>query len=261
MLFAPYVGRPLGHLFAEHGLNYVDEQGNCHLQVEGLAAHVEGRQPRRGPGSDTVRAEGVAALFALLAEPAFLGATARDIGRAAGTTHATALAAVRRLERSGAVAIVGRERRWLPGGLRLGLDRWLAEYALVLRSRLLIGRYRTPDATPLDLDRRVVEGRSTASTMYFGGAAAAYRIVPHHRGGSTVLHVGDVADAVATLHAVPDREGPLTLMRLPGPLATRGIADQTVHPLLVYAEMLQSADERLLEASQLFREHALARYR
>ena len=263
ILFAPYVGRPLGGFLAAHGLNYVDLRGNCHLHVGGqFVAHVEGRTPAGGGARPKgVRAAGVRALFALLAEPALLAAPGRDLARAAGTTHPTALQAVRRLEEAGGVAIEGRQRRWMPGGTGVALERWLDEYETVLRPTLVVGRYRTPDATPLDLDRRIANLAAEGGDVRFGGAAAAFRVAPHHRGETTVVHVERGApNVLRALRAVPDPKGGLIVLGLPGPLAARGLMPETVHPLLVYAELLHAADDRSLEAAERFRERALGAY-
>ncbi|MBL9086089.1 MAG: hypothetical protein JNM10_03015 [Planctomycetia bacterium] len=263
ILFAPYVGRPLGEFFAEHGLNYVDLAGNCFLRAgRNIAFRVEGRTPytptRRARG---VRAAGVRALFALVADPTLLEATGRAIANAAQTVHPTALGAVRRLEDLGAIACEGRRRRWLPGGLRVALERWLDEYETVLRPALLVGTYRTPDRTPAELDARVAALAATDARVRFGGTAAADRIAPHHRGETTVVHVdGDAKRILARLRAAPDPRGTLVVMGMPGPLAAVGATPDTVHPLLVYAETLHAADDRALEAARALRAKALRKY-
>ena len=125
-----------------------------------FAAQVEGRRPQRRPDRPKgVRAAGVRALLALTADPDLLQRTGREIARAAGTTHPTALDAVRRLEEVGAVATEGRERRWMPNGRRIALERWLDEYETVLRPAILVGRYRTPARTPTELDAQIAQGR------------------------------------------------------------------------------------------------------
>jgi hypothetical protein len=146
----------------------------------------------------------------------------------------------------------------MPGGRRVGLEQWIEEYATVLRPALVIGTYRTPDLAPPDLDARVADMLADGARVRLGGAAAAFRVAPHHRGERTVLHVdGNTAPVLHTLRAVPDRHGAVDVLGMPGPLAARGLTPDTVHPLLVYAEMLHGADDRTLEAAQRFHERAL----
>lgn len=260
LLLAPHVGAPLGAMLAAAGVNYVDLRGNCHLRLGGTyAAHVEGRgKGAAAPRTKGVRAAGIRVLFALLAEPDLLGRPTREIARAAGTNAQTALDATRRLERAGAVLIERRRRRWLPGGRGFGLERFVADYASILRPALQLGRFRTPERTPADLDRDLKEVLGEICGVWLGGTAAADRIAPHHRGAETVLHTtGKNAELVKRLRAVPEPQGTVILLGLPGPLATRGLTPETVHPLLVYAEMLLTVDERVAEAAELFRRKAL----
>jgi len=260
ILLAPHIGGPLGAELAAAGLNYVDLRGNCHLRLGGTyAAHVEGRgKGAANPRTKGVRAAGIRALFALLVEPDLLGRPTREIARAAETNAQTALDATRRLERAGAVIIDGRKRRWLPGGRGIGLERFVADYATILRPALERGRFRTPDRTPADVERHLKGALGEREGVWLGGCAAADRIAPHHRGTETVIHTtGRNAELAKRLRAVPDPRGTVTLLGLPGPLATRGLTPETVHPLLVYAEMLLAVDEHVAEAAEILRRKAL----
>lgn len=263
ILFAPYIGRPLAEFLERHGLNYLDLRGNCHLVVgEHLRAHVEGQRGNTTARPKGTRPAGVRALFALLAAPDLLPAPGRTIARVAGTMHPTALAAVRRLEQAGALVHDRRQRRWIPGGLRIAFERWVDEYATILRPTLVVGTYRTPDPGPPDLDRRVADIAAGGGGVWLGGAAAAFRVAPHHRGDRTVVHVEcDVDRLLRALRAVPDPKGTLLLLKLPeGQHWAKGTTPHTVHPLCVYAEMLQGADDRMVEAAEIFRKKALGAY-
>ena len=55
------------------------------------------------------------------------------------------------------------------------------------------------------------------------------------------------------MKAVPRRDGPLLVLRTFGALAERGAAPKTVHPLLVYAELLADPDPRAHEAADRIR--------
>jgi hypothetical protein len=263
ILFAPYIAGPLGGKFREAGLNYLDLQGNCFLRIgDRYVVHVEGRKERRAPRRPRgVRAPGVKALFALLAQKDLLERPLRDVARAAGTNHQTALEAVHRLAQAGAVVQAGRRRGWLPRGRRAAFELWVADYGAVLRPALYLGRYRTPHPTPEDLDRALTGSVGTGAGCWYGGTAAGHRVLPHYRGAHTTLHVQGERDVLLrTLRALPDPQGPLVLFGLPGPLATDGVTPDTVHPLLVYAEMLQTDDDRAAEAAELVKKQALPEF-
>jgi hypothetical protein len=263
ILFAPYVGRPLGETMRRAGLNYVDLNGNAFLRVGNrYVAHVEGRRAAARTGRPRgVRAAGTQALFALLAREDLLPLPLRQIAVQAGTNPQTVLATVRRLEEAGAVRRAGRQRKWLHDGRRRALDLWLGDYGTVLRPTIYLGRYRTVERDPQAFDERLEGTLGAGARMWLGGVAAGFRIVPHYRGPETTLHVqGDPHACARTLRALPDPEGPLHLLRVPGPLAEAGLTPDTVHPLLVYAEMLQTDDDRAAEAAELVKRRALPEF-
>ena len=264
ILLAPYIAGPLGATFRAAGLNYLDQHGNCHLRLgDRYVVQVEGR--RANPDSlrpKGVRAAGIRALFALLARADLVERPLREIARQAGTNHQTALEAVRRLIRAGALGEDTRRRTWLPGGRRTAFDTWIADYGTVLRPTLHVGRFRTADRTPDDLDRRLAAEGGLGAHVWYGGTAAGDRLWPHYRGAETTLHVRDTAPGVVArrLRAIADPRGPLIVLGLPGPLALPGRTPDTVHPLLVHAEMLQANDERAIEAAALVKAHALPEF-
>jgi len=76
------------------------------------------------------------------------------------------------------------------------------------------------------------------------------RMTSHYRGERTILHVESLPLVLLeTIDAIPDRNGPLEVVQPPGPQAWNGVAPHTVHPLLVYAELLLEGQERAREAA------------
>ena len=124
----------------------------------------------------------------------------------------------------------------------------------VLRPKLLLGRFQPQQRARADLEARIEE-LLDGQRWAWGGGAAALRLTGHYRGERTVVHVDDgAADLAERLGAVPSPEGPLALLRAPGPLALQGPVDGVAHPLLVIAELYSMTDERAAEAAQEIRE-------
>ena len=65
------------------------------------------------------------------------------------------------------------------------------------------------------------------------------------------------ANLAARLKALPSKNGPLTILRTKGPLMLEGAKPRTVHPLLVYAELLAVPNERAAETAVEIREKFL----
>jgi len=258
ILFAPYVSPEMAALLVARGINFVDRAGNCHVDLGGrYVAHVEGRKLRQRadvPGG--TRAPGFRLIFALLVEPDLLNAPAREVARASGVSLGTVSNVLRRLEHD-RVVVRTKSKRHLVRQDDL-IERWIAGYAETLRPQLLAGRFATPDQDPPTLENRVSTVLGKRMTWAWGGAAAAFRLTRHYRSDETVLHVADApSDLPKRLGAIPHRAGRLILLGVPGPLAFRGQASQTVHPLLVYTELVLTGSDRAREAASDLRERFL----
>lgn len=258
ILFAPYVSAEMAAVLLPHGINFVDRVGNCHLDLGGrYVAHVEGRKLRRSadaPGG--LRAPGFRLVFALLVEPELLNSPIRHAAEVAGVSLGTASNVLRRLEHD-RIVVRTKSKRHLVRHDDL-VERWLAGYAETLRPQLFAGRFQTPDENTPAFEERVAGLLGGDETWAWGGAAAAFRLTKHYRSDETVLHVqGASSDLPKRLKALPHRAGRLILLGVPGPLAFRGKAPHTVHPLLIYTELVLTGSDRAREAASELRERFL----
>jgi hypothetical protein len=258
ILFARFVPPALGRRLVDRGLCFVDEAGNCHVAIgREYVARIEGRRqpPRAGRG----RGMGVAGyqtLFAILANPKLLDEPIRTIAEQAGVGKTAVAHALERLTEEGLLG-KGLERRHL---LRVPtvLDRWLVGYENLVRPRLLVGRFHTPETDPMALEKHLQQVFGRTGKWGLGGGAAAMRLTGHYRGAETVVHVADPpADFRRQLRALPARDGRLTILRARGKLALQGALPDTVHPLLVFTELINAGEERARETAGLIREKFL----
>lgn len=257
LLLAPYVSAPMAAYLRERGIDFLDAAGNCHLNPgPRMVVWIEGRRPAEVP----TRRRGTAepqVLFSLLASPDLLSATVRDIAQASGTSKSAAARAVARLAEDG-LLVESRARRFLDRR-KEALDRWLAVYASEVRPRWLQGRYQAAPR-PLDELESAIAGALAGSTWAWGGAAAAIRLFEYYRGPDTVVHVARPARELArTIRALPAKDGPITVLVTPVPVAFQGLREHTVHPLLIYTELATSDDERARNTALEIRERFLER--
>jgi AcrR family transcriptional regulator len=256
IVFAPHVGPPMAARLRDQGIAFVDRAGNRYLALgEEHIAEIVGRPPQVGdPASRELGEAGYRVAFALLAEGALTAAPVRDIAASAGVGKSTVSNVLRRLEADGFVT-----RHRGSGHLHRRaelIDRWVAGYLDTLRPRLWIGAYRTPDNAPDALEARL---RAHLGTRWaYGGAAAAWRLTEYYRSPVTVIHAPEFDPGAArALRALPAQDGPLRVVGVPGPLAFQGAAADTAHPLLVYAELWASDDDRARNAALEIRERYL----
>ena len=258
VLFAPHIGRKMARHLTDRKINFMDQVGNCHITIgDEHIAMIEGRprpvQPTRGRGLGRA---GNQVLFAILAEPGLLDLPVRQVAHLAGVGKTAVANAFNRLEEEG---LVGRGRKTRPILQREQiLERWLAGYTAIVRPQAMIGRYRTADRDPMQLERTIEDALGDRTGWAWGGGAAAMRLDRYYRGTETILHVARRdGDLPACCKALPDRNGTLTILLTPGPLALQGAVPRTVHPLLVYTELVVSNDKRAIDAAGRIRDRFL----
>jgi hypothetical protein len=258
LLLGPYIPAASASRLEEAGIDFLDASGNCHLSaVPHFLVHVEGRKALqhapRADGRAKPRSAGQHVLFALAARPELAAAPVRELARVSGAGKSACAEMLSRLAAEGLLSETRSGRRvQRPKQL---LERWLGVYP-DLRRRWLQGCYRaadSPEQTEIAVER-ALRGASWA----WGGTAAEMRLVGHYRGPQTVVHVARPApDLARAIRALPDRNGPIQILVTPIPLAFEGVAPNTAHPLLVYAELVASGDERSHAAAELVAERWL----
>jgi hypothetical protein len=254
ILFAISVPRKIGRYLGDRGINYVDQAGNCRLQIDAdFMALIEGQTPIKQPAVGRgVAIPGYRVLFTILTQPTLLNSPVRTLADAAAVSKTTAAETIARLVQEGLISPVQGQRRILDP--KAMLERWMLGYE-TLRPRMIMGRFRTQDADPAAMEERVKKELGESVVWAWGGGSAAMRITKHYHGEDTVLHVCDPAnDLPRRLRALPAIDGPLIIQRTPNKTAFEGIEPHTVHPLMVYADLMINADPRARETALEIRE-------
>ncbi len=257
LLAAPHIGAPLGESLEQRGINFIDRQGNCYLRVgDRFVARIQGKTSPKPPArSREMRAPGYQVLFALLADPELVHASQREIATSAGTSKQPVADLLRRLTEERILVQRGRKHAWVKGPDAELMERFVAGYRDTLRPKLMVGRFRLPVREPREVERWL---QDHLETVRFGGTAGAYRLAPHYRGALTVAHLGPPSPPLRKrLKALPAVDGELIWMRHIGQASEKGETGATVHPLLVYAELISDPDPRASEAAGLIRERWL----
>lgn len=257
LVLAPHVGSGVAATLTERGLNYLDASGNCHISVPPFFVHVEGKSAEKGTGASTgVRGPGFQVLFAYLAEPALLDASIRTVAEVAGVSRQPVLAIRHRLQDEKLIVASKTRTRWHPRRREDALALWLQGYQTMVRGSLRAGSYRTREQDPNKLEARILDALPKEHFRW-GGTAAGYRLTGDYRGERTVVHVrAGMQDLAKKLRSLPDPDGNLLIMDTFGSI-NWSPERETVHPLLVYSEMLSEGSERANEAAQALHDRYL----
>jgi hypothetical protein len=184
----------------------------------------------------------------LLVKPELAAAPVRSLAQAAGVSKSGAAEVLKRLRVEKVIGRTTEGKQLLPHPRLLG--RWITGYADILRPALFIGRYRSQETDPFRLEKKVERALSKQKDWAWGAGAAAFRLTGYYRGEETLLHMDHPPEDIhVRLKLLPDRDGPISILKSPGPLAYEGAKPKTVHPLLVYSELITEGGEREGEAA------------
>jgi hypothetical protein len=260
LLFAPMTTESQREALQKGDVDYVDLAGNVHLERRGFLVHVEGKRgrPRAEPHIDRIfKRAGLQVVYVLLVRPDAVTWPYRRLAEAAGVALRTANYVVEGLRAEGFVGGRGKRRRLAkPRDL---MARWVNDYGLELRPKLVTGTYRIRPRTRvrlLDDLRRYFERRELPWALT--GAEAAFRLTHYYRGERIVIFAPiDLPGFEDETDCMHDQRGDLQILRyfcemIETPKGKRKLP--LAHPLLVYAELVADGTDRAVGAAELLRE-------
>lgn len=259
MLVARYITPPLAERLKALEVAFMDTAGNAYVNTPQLFVYITGRKPHKLAAREqrvrALRPTGLKVIFALLCRPELVNAPYREIAAAAGVALGTVGWVFYDLRRLGFVIETKTHGRVYEnrGGL---IDRWVEAYAHQLRPAVKPQRYRVADA---DWWRKEDLAQFD---MWLGGEPAAAVLTGHLRPEIVTVY-GDTQFAALArkIRPIKDEYGNLEVLQkfwvFELPLADK--KPPLVPPLLVYADLIATADARNRETAQIIRERFLDR--
>jgi len=257
ILFARYVPRPSAERLVASGINFLDRVGNMHLTLGSNYSHtvLGNRESQLSRESVSLGAARIQLLFTFAADTNAGESTVRELAETAGLSKSSVARLREELVEEHILRKTGRgyevrDKKELHQVL-------LAGYENTLRPKLFINRFRAAESTPEQLLPRLKDALSLLSMRWsLTGAAAAYQLQHYYKAPEIPLFIETATDELTRrLRLLPDKEGPITLLRPFGMLPFwKQVSGLTVaHPRLIYAELMHSPDSRAHEAAEQLR--------
>lgn len=260
LLVTDYLTPPMAERLRDQKQQFADTAGNAYLEGPGLLVYVTGRKlPDKAVAPSAGKAytlTGLKVMFALLCDPALADAPQRAIAAAAGVALGAIPAVLADLQQTGHLLVLAKRRR-LNATKRL-LDEWALAYARRLRAKTLHATYAVKDFDAWQqwpLDTQVLWGGEPAANLLVDylvpGVLTIYadrlppKLLMEQR--MTIVRGAQVGDRVLEWRKPFWGNVPVTTQ------------PNTVHPVLVYADLLATGDARCIETAQLVYDEYLAR--
>lgn len=266
MVIADYVAPTVALRLREKGVAFVDAVGNAWIEQPGLVVWRTGNSPVRAPkATQAVRVfqpAGIQAVFALLCNPERANAPVREIADAAGVAHGTVGHVLDDLRRMGYIVELGRregargrarQRRLLQR--RRLLDLWVEAYAQVLRPRLNPHRYRPLNALATEWWKK---GTYHEIGAWLGGEGAAEMLTHYLKPQDIIIYADDRAAFLKKHRLVADPQGTVIILDRFWRFEYEWEFRDVVPPVLIYADLLATGDDRCRETAVMVYDKYLA---
>jgi hypothetical protein len=257
-LVAEYVNPPQADRLRSLGIEFFDTAGNAFLQQKGLHVFITGRRRKAseslGRPARAFNPTGLHLIFALLCEPGLENRSYRELAKASGISLGAVNWIMNDLKSLGYLSDFGARGRRLSNRKEL-LKRWLSAYPEKLRPKLLLGRYRT------ERSRDWWQTAQLPSEAFWGGEVAAQLLTKYLRPQTVTIYAESNLPKLQAQYGLRrDSTGDIELLRKFWEFDKWEKKDlQTAPPLLTYADLLITGDDRNLETSEIIYDQYIAR--
>lgn len=263
LLVADYINPNLADRLRAQGIQFIDTAGNAFVHSPPIHIFIKGnRKPRSDLMEPQVtgrafRSTGLKVIFALLNDPALLNASYRELAEQARVSLGSIGGIFLELIKLGYVEIeVLTERKRIAQPHKL-MEKWVEAYPVNLRRKLILGQFVTSDLLA-GIDPVEYGG-------CWGGESAASRYDHYLMPGEAMIYL-DKGKLEAFLRKARLRkldtvynqtELKVLVLEKFWNTAINSISQELAPPLLVYADLVETATPRNLEAAERIRERYL----
>jgi hypothetical protein len=238
-------------------VSFFDTAGNAFLNDPPLYVFVSGRRPEherhKEKPSRAFMPSGLRTIFALLCKPGLELQSYRDIATAANVSHGTIGWVMRDLEKERHLVDMGTRGRRLTKKADL-VKRWVEAYPQQLRPKLLIARYSSKDSDwwkDADLER---------FGAYWGGEVAAAKLTKDLRPQQKTIYAVTTIPEIQVKYAFKkDPNGDVEILKRFWAFDEEASKTGIVPPLLVYADLIASGDDRNIETAEIIYDTQISR--
>jgi hypothetical protein len=226
---------------------YLEANGNIFLNKDEIYLYIDGNTPIELKNKTTNRAftkTGLKVIYQFLTKDC-INSTYREIAELTDTGIGTLNAIFNGLKEDGFLIHLTKNRLQMENKKQL-LDKWVVEYDKRLKPTLAIGTFRFLNKddfynwrdTPLDKKKTT-----------WGGEPAADILTNYLRPEELTLYTNEqTSDLIKNYRLVPDVEGNIKIFKQFWTDEQEN--SKTVHPLLVYADLINKGDRRCTETAQ-----------
>ena len=258
LLFTNHVNDVMAEHLKEYKIEFIDAAGNTYINQPPIYVFIKGNKLKdkyqNPPPGKTFRPTGLKVIFTFLCDPLIIQKNYRAIAHAAGVALGNIGWIIIDLKRQGFILDMGRNGYKLIQKQRL-LERFIEEYPKKLRQQLFFGRFRGDQNWWGKKDQDI-------GNALWGGEAAAAKMGNYLKPQTITVYVKQelLNEFLLKNRLKKDAHGEVEILRLFWDFANLAEYDGLVHPILTYADLIATADQRNIETARVIYEQKVVRF-
>jgi len=257
LIIAKYITSDVALELRENGINYLDVAGNCFIKYRDLILYIVGQKVHKKEKTNQAKAfqeAGIKIIFNLLNNPDNLQLSYRELAELADVSTGSVSNVMNELEEQNFI-LKTKLKRVLKNKAQL-LERWVIAYQDVLRPRLVKKQMRFIKPDTIQNWKNLYLDNDKVITLWGAEPAAAIltnHLVPEKFSIYTTQSWQNVG---SDMGLVPDVNGKVEVLQVFWKYKVP-INENTIPPLLVYADLIGSGYSRNIETAQIILENEL----
>lgn len=255
MLMTQYINPEMADELRHIGLEFIDSAGNMFINQPPVFVFIKGnklKEPVKSAIKRAFKKAGLKLIFALLTTPGLENATYREIAVVAGVSLGSIDYIMAELKEMGFLRRRGDNSLFLVQKEELA-KRWVQAYPEQLRPKLILGTFSGPE-------KWWAKGRLLPSEALWGGEIAAQKMTAYLNPETITIYSTPqkLSSLLLGNRLRKDPVGKVEILEKFWDSDNKNTANDLVHPLLVYADLIASGDPRNAEtAEKIYEQHLL----
>ena len=257
LLIADFVSPAIADLLREQEISFLDTSGNAFFNEPEFYIFISSRQKEAGviiPKPHLIfRARGLGLLFVLLSIPNAENKTYRELAELSGVSLGTVSEIMTNLTRE--FYLIDQSHKKLLVRKDELLKRWIQGYAETLRPRLFLGRFQSPSSQwwrSINFRGQSCWGSETAASLMTNYLEPVQTTIY-----TEILPI-ELQLQLQLVHRVELKDNPKGNLEVLKKFWNFDNENPIAPPLLVYADLVATADARNLEVAQMIYDQHLA---
>ena len=258
ILITDHTTPPLADLMKANSLFFMDTAGNAYIDKPPLFVYIRGNKPVKKTKTALprrlFRPAGLKVIFALLNIPEMVNWPYRQIAVTTDVALGTVDWTFRNLKEMGFLVEMGRSDRRLTK-LSMLMQRWVEAYPDQLRPKLIIDQF-TADNFDWWKDVAIADYNAC-----WGGEMAAANITKKLKPANVTIYAHEIPGKLIIAHKLRKAaDGNIEILKPFWKFAHQFTQDAFVPPLLVYADLMATGDDRNIETAGIIYETFLTQF-